>query len=147
MKITEKPKLHSVSNNIGKQRFYAVTKPDEQLKLLTIKSVDTLKKLVEEKIPVQGRPAESVSVSFNIPATNNKSIILVEESAENKDIYRDIMLGVRHKQRDRLISKILLPKATKNEVISYLEDTKNHAQIIESIQSLSDETDEYYNSL
>ena len=121
--------------------------PDEQLKILSKKSTEALKGMVEEHVPEKGKLHQKVSVSFDVPATNNCTSILVEESADNNLENRDLIVGVRHKLRDRQISRFLLTQKSKQDIINYLKNTDSQAEIIKNIKDLSDKTDDYYNSL
>ncbi len=120
---------------------------EEQLKELTKRSTETLQEMVKLHVPEKGRMPKAVSVSFDIPATNNHTILTVEESAENKQENRDLIVGVRHKQRDRLLSKLLVNKKSKQDILKYLLDSDNQVVIIKNIKDLSKSTDDYYSKL
>ncbi len=120
---------------------------DEQLKILTKRSTEVLNSMVEQYVPERGRIEKPVSVSFDVPVTNNFTVISVEESAANRLENRDLIVGVRHKQRDRLISKFLLSQKSKKEIMDFLKTPGNQVIITADIKDLSRETDDYYNSL
>ena len=113
---------HTAINKIRKNTRKVAMTPEEQIKSLVAKGREVLANMVAELVPEKGKLNKSVSISFNVPATNNRTIIAVEESAENKLIHRDLVVGVRHQQRDRLTSNILLMKKPKQEIIDYLKD-------------------------
>ncbi len=121
--------------------------PDEQLKKLTQNGTAVLRDMVVEYVPVKGKLYKTVSVSFDVPSSNNVTVLYVEESAKDKLENRDLLVGVRHKQRDRLTSNFLLSEKKKQEIVDYLSNSKNQDSIIRKIKSLSDKTDDYYNSL
>ncbi|MBQ9246056.1 hypothetical protein IJ182_07310 [bacterium] len=125
-----------------------VAKSKEQvLQGLTKASSELLCTLVERDVPEHGPIQKLVVVKFDIPDSNNVTLLSVENSAENKLENRDLIVGVRHKLRDRLTSNILVNRKNKKEILQYLRDPKNQPEIIDSIKNLSKKTDDYYNTL
>lgn len=155
MRITDKPQNPNINptpiNRVRKNTVKVAKTPEEQMVILVDKGREVLAKMVVEFVPEEGRITRPVSVSFDVPATNNHTIISVEESAvkspKKKHPLRDLIVGVRHKQRDRLTSNIVLNQKQKKEIIDYLKNNQSQEQLIKSIRQLSDKTDEYYNSL
>ena len=84
---------------------------------------------------------------MSIPESQNQGLIAVEESSKDSKNLRNLLLGVRHKDRDRLASVYLLQNCPKAEIIKFLNDNSNIQDIIDTINKLSDETDDYYSSL
>ncbi len=134
------------SNNDRNAEKAAPTK-EFILQSLTQKAMEVMHKSIEEDVPDNAPITKNVMVKFEIPETNNICLISVENSSEDKNTQRDFIIGVRHKQRDKVISNIVLQDKTKKELFEFLEDINNQETIINTINHLSAKTDDYYNSL
>lgn len=131
----------------GRKAKKVTNSKEQAMQGLTKASVELLSQLVERDVPEYGPIEKVVIVKFDIPESNNVTLLKVENSAENKQEHRDFIVGVRHKLRDRLTSNILANRKSKKEILQYLQDPKNQSTIIGSINKLSQKTDDYYNSL
>lgn len=99
----------------------------------------------ERNVPENGIFGK-VSVAFIIPKSNNEGLFYVTHSAENPKDQRVLSVGVHHKNSDRMTSNILLT-GTKEEILEYLKSEENTQALIDTVNHLSDKTDEYYSSL
>ena len=106
---------------------------------------EELFKSSERKVPENGIFGK-VSIAFVIPKSNNKGLFYITHSAENPKEQRVLSVGVHHKNSDRMTSNILL-QGTKEEILAYLKSEQNTQTIIDTVNHLSDKTDEYYSSL
>ena len=142
-----KTQINKYSGIKPKRILKVPSSPEEQLRILVNKGREVLVNTVAELVPEKGKLTKNVSVSFDIPATNNHTIIKVEESAENKQFLRDLVVGVKHRQRDRLTSNLVLNRKHKHEIIDYLKSAKSQEELEQFIKQLSEKTDKFYNSL
>ena len=90
-------------------------------------------------------PIDKSFVSI-LDLSDNKGLFYITHSAENPKDQRVLSVGVHHKNSDRMTSNILL-KGTKEEILAYLKSEENTQTLIDTINHLSDKTDEYYSSL
>lgn len=106
---------------------------------------EELHKSAERKVPENGIFGK-VSIAFGIPKSDNKGLFYITHSAENPKDQRVLSVGVHHKNSDRMTSNILLT-GTKKEILEYLKSEENTQALIDTVNHLSDKTDEYYSSL
>ncbi|MCD7780279.1 MAG: hypothetical protein LUH05_06360 [Candidatus Gastranaerophilales bacterium] len=118
---------------------------EEQMPLLIKKGAEILNQNAERQVPENGK-FNRVFVAFDIPETQNEAIISIEHDELNPKESRRLSVGVHHNNKDRLFSNYIL-KGTKKEILSYLNNTDNHKEILDSVNNLSQKTDEYYSSL
>ena len=85
-------------------------------------------------------------MSFAVPDTDNKALLGIEYDETEPKTQRRLFVGVHHNNSDRLTRNYLL-KGTKTEILEYLKDDSNQQSIIDSVNTLSKKTDEYYSSL
>lgn len=79
-------------------------------------------------------------IPFEISGTPYIAVFKVQNSKDEKRF----TLGVRHKDRDRLVSYNMF-KGSKQDMIEYLKN--NDTEIKEAIQELKKDQEEYYSSL
>lgn len=99
----------------------------------------------ERMIPENGKFSK-VMVGFYVPNSNNKGMFKVEHDTEDPKTQRILSIGVYHKNSDRVISNIL-KVGTKKEILDYVKSKENTQVFIDTINALSEKTDEYYASL
>lgn len=112
---------------------------------LVSKTREFLADRTEKEIPENGL-FRKIFVAFDVPNTNNEAMLVLEMDGEEPRTQRRLSVGVHHKNADRLTSNYLL-KGTKEEIISYLNDSSNQQDIINLVNDLSQKTDDYYSSL
>ena len=143
-----------INNNFNnyKTSFNGITKKEqdmsehnEDMTLLMNGCKEFLHKEAERKVPENGIFGK-VSVEFVIPDSSNEGLFYINHSAENPKDQRVLSVGVHHKNSDRMTSNILL-KGTKEEILSYLKSEENTQTLIDTVEHLSNKTDEYYSSL
>ena len=118
---------------------------NEAMNVLMTSCKEGLFNAAELKVPENGIFGK-VSVAFVIPESTNKGLFYITHSAENPKDQRVLSVGVHHKNSDRMTSNILL-KGTKAEILEYLKSEENTQTLIDTVNHLSDKTDEYYASL
>lgn len=118
---------------------------NEAMNVLMTSCKDGLYNAAEKRVPENGIFGK-VSLAFIIPQSDNKGLFYITHSAENPKDQRVLSVGVHHKNSDRMTSNILL-KGTKEEILTYLKSEENTQTLIDTINHLSDKTDEYYSSL
>ena len=144
--------MNEINNNYNSQTFgtnrtekkMELTK-EEKTKQLVEYSIDLLLDMAEREVPENGS-FKKVRVIFELPHTNNEGMIIIEPDEKDIKTGRYITTAAKHQHADRLISNYMF-KGTKNDVMEYLKVPENRAKVIESINTLSDKTDEYYSSL
>ena len=138
---------HNINNN-----FRSLTKDskpvlsyDEKMNILVPKTKEVLVETAEKQVPENGL-FRKVFVSFAVPDTDNKALLGIEYDETEPKTQRRLFVGVHHNNSDRLTRNYLL-KGTKTEILEYLKDDSNQQNIIDSVNTLSKKTDEYYSSL
>lgn len=136
------------NSSITKQEGNKMTETKEQAlhRVMTLQ-LENLAQIVERDIPENGKIIQPAVINFEIPQTNNIAICAVEDSTKDKLENRDLIVGVRHKNGDRVAANFLYMRKKKPEILAYLKDEASREEILKSILHLSDKTDEYYNSL
>jgi hypothetical protein len=100
---------------------------------------------VEKEVPENGS-FKKVFLTFDVPETNNQALMIVEQNSKEPKTQRNLLIGVRHKNRDRLTSN-LLEVGTKQDILEYLKKEDNTQEIIDSVNHLSEKTDDFYSQL
>lgn len=111
---------------------------------LVAKTMEFLSDRTDKEIPENGL-FRKIFVAFDVPKTNNEAMLILEMDNEDPRTQRRLSVGVHHQNADRLTSNYL-SKGTKQEIINYLNNKENQAEITESVKKLSDKTDDYYSS-
>ena len=124
-------------------RLKLMSKDEKMLKLIDA-SIKYLNGTLEREMPENGKFAK-VFVSFDIPNTNNEAILFAKYDEEEPVSKRRLILGVRHKNRDRLASAQLIC-GSKNDILEYLSNSQNKSEIKSLLENLSKNTDDYYSS-
>lgn len=118
---------------------------DERMKILIPECKKVLSDIAQREVPENGKFMR-VYVDFEIPETMNKGIFTIEHDEKDPNKLRTLSLGVHHQNRDKLFSNYLLT-GTKQEILDYLKDSANQDKLIETVNHLSEKTDDYYSSL
>ena len=135
--------LPKVSSNQGKSK---VLSKEEKMNLLVPKSKEFFSDMVSREVPENGL-FRNVFITLTLPESQNKALLSVEQSSKDPKTLRNLLLGVKHKDRDRLTSVYLKQNCSKAEILKYLNDKSNDDDIKKTIQELSDKTDDYYSTL
>lgn len=125
----------------GGEKIKPMSNDDLTFKLINA-SMEYLNNAVEREVPENGKFTK-VYVSFDIPESSNLGLLYVTHDEEDPKTKRRLILGVRHKNRDRLVSNQLLT-GTKEDILKYLSDLNNKAEIKALLCDLSNKSDEYY---
>lgn len=123
----------------------AMLSKDEKMQILVPKGSDLLMQRVEREVPENGK-FKKISVSFDIPDTQNKAQFFIEADAKDYKDKRILSIGVHHQNSDRVVSNYMF-KGTKQEIIDYLKDSKNFPEFTQTVNELSTAVDDYYASL
>lgn len=123
----------------------AMLSKEEKMQILIPKGSDLLMQRMEREVPENGK-FQKISVSFDIPDTQNKAQFLIEADAKDYKDQRILSIGVHHQNSDRVISNYMF-KGTKQEIIDYLKDNSNFPEFTQTVNELSDSVDDYYASL
>jgi len=135
-------------NNLNKQMPQGEKKPlslEERLDKLFAKCKEAFVSELDRRLPQNGTFAQ-IGTALKIPGTNNVAILIISADSEDPKEKRNLQVGVKHQNSDRLISNYIL-NGTKQEIIDYLSNKKNDEEIKFLIKTLSKETDRYYSSL
>ena len=131
-------------NGVKKQEGVNLSR-NEVMKNLVGDANDIFVEEIKQYVPENGK-FRPVTFECNIPGTQNIFFYKVEYDSKNHQTGRRFSVNVRHQNSDRLLSTYIT-KGTKAEIMEFLKDKNNHEKIIETMQKLSDSTDDYYNSL
>lgn len=135
-------------NNLNKQMPQGENKPlsfEERLDRLFSKCKEAFVSELDRRIPQNGMFSQ-IGTALKIPGTNNVAVLIISADMENPKEMRNLQVGVKHQNSDRLISNYVL-NGTKQEIIDFLANNKNDEEIKFLIKTLSKETDRYYSSL
>ena len=89
----------------------AMLSKDEKMQILVPKGSDLLMQRVEREVPENGK-FKKISVSFDIPDTQNKAQFFIEADAKDYKDKRILSIGVHHQNSDieRLCHVIVNPQ-------------------------------------
>ncbi|MGN1306359.1 MAG: hypothetical protein ACI4V3_01665 [Faecousia sp.] len=108
---------------------------EERLRFLAGRVAEVMTERIHNEIPRSG-DFQSISVSFQIPSTNNAGYMFVELSLTGTPEQRRLRIGVCRKGDDKLHSYYLLHDATER-IAEYLQSDKIVKILIENFQALS----------
>ena len=145
--------MNNINNNHQYQSKYqglskgkiAMLSKEEKMQILIPKGTDFLMQRIEKEVPENGK-FKKLSVSFDIPDTQNKAQFIVEADGKDFKDQRRVSIGVHHKNSDRVISNYMF-KGTKQEVLAYLNNPENFEDFTKTVNELSTAVDDYYASL
>ena len=140
------------NNGIYNNSFLGVNKSNDKMtltpneenfkKVVVPKVHEFFSDMVEKQVPENGL-FRKITLSFEVPDTNNIGVYSIEYDHKNPKVQRYLTLGVHHKNSDRLVSNIIL-KGTKQEILDYIKSHENQTKTIEMSKELSDKVDEFY---
>ena len=120
-----------------------LTPSEENFKKVVVPKVhEFFSDMVEKQVPENGL-FRKITLSFEVPDTNNVGVYSIEYDHKNPKVQRYLTLGVHHKNSDRLVSNIVL-KGTKQDILDYIKNSENQTKTIEMSRELSDKVDEFY---
>lgn len=114
--------------------------PEEQWCFLVGRVAEVMTERIHNEIPQSG-DFKTISVSFQIPSTNNKGYMFIEPSLTGTPKQRRLRIGVCRKGDDKLHSYYLLHDTTER-IAEYLQSDKIVKVLIENFQVLSDRVDD-----
>lgn len=118
---------------------------EQKMNILVPKTKEVLADTVQKQVPENGL-FRKVFVTFSVPDTNNKAVLGLEYDENEPKTQRRLFVGVHHENRDAMVKNYIL-KGTKSEILEYLKDGSNQQKLIDTVNTLSAKTDEYYASL
>ncbi len=92
---------------------------EEQLRLLAGRAAEVMIQRIKNEVPQSGSFG-NLSVSFPIPETKIKAVLLIEHSLTGTPEQRRLQVGARKEDSDRLRSNYLMHDTNEN-IIKYLE--------------------------
>ena len=114
--------------------------PEEQMRLLTGRAAEVMIQRIKTEVPKSGKFG-NLSVSFKIPETNNKGVLLIEPSLTGTSFQRRLQIGARREGTDLLCSNYLIHDTNEN-IISFLEQDDIAEQLIPYYKMHSDKLNE-----
>ena len=142
MNIKQISKFYNASfKGIGKETLENKSK-EERLNNITDKVRQVAIERVEREVPENGKFG-GISISFDVPTTNNEAKIIISHDEIEPKTLRRIAIGVHRNGSDRLNSSYIL-KGTKKEILEYLKNQESQSKIVEVAGQLSDSVDKYY---
>lgn len=95
---------------------------EEQMQLLTRRAAEVMIQRIENEVPQSGN-FRNISVSFMIPETQNRAVLLIEHSLTGTPEQRRLQVGVLRDGTDRLCSNYLMHD-TNEKIVKYLQQEK-----------------------
>ena len=93
--------------------------PEEQIRFLAGRAAEVLIQRIRNEVPPSG-DFRNVSISFIIPETQNRAVLLIEHSFTGTSDQRRLLIGALRDGTDRLHSNYLM-RDTNENIIKYLE--------------------------
>lgn len=93
--------------------------PEEQIRFLAGRAAELLIQRIHNEVPQRG-DFRNISVSFIIPETQNRAVLLVEHSLTGIPEQRRLLIGALRDGTDRLRSNYLIHDTNEN-IMKYLE--------------------------
>lgn len=113
---------------------------EEQMRFLTGRAVEVMIQRIQNEVPPSGNFG-NLSVSFVIPETKNKAVLLIEHSLTGTPEQRRLQIGALREGTDRLRSNYLIHDTNEN-IIKYLEQDGIVELLIPYYKMHSDKLDE-----
>lgn len=114
--------------------------PEEQLRFLAGRAAEVMIQRIEDEVPPSGSFG-NISVSFEIPGTENKAVLLIEHSLTGASDQRRLQIGAFRKGTDRLHCNYLLHDTNEN-IIYFLKQVDIAAKLIPYYMLHSDKLNE-----
>ncbi len=96
----------------------------------------------EMEVPENGKFSPK-AIQFMITGTDNIARLEVSYNVDNPKDLRDVNIGVRHKNSDRMYNNFGIYTGTKKEIIEYLKNIDIES-VLGDVMNLSSKVDEYY---
>ena len=115
------------NNNILNTKFKGTMKEekplnDKEKRIYMLKECSKkLSSQAEMEVPENG-DFKPTGISYLINGTNNVAILEVSKNTENPKTQRDLNIGVRHKNSDKVYNNFAVYTGTKREIIDFLKD-------------------------
>lgn len=93
--------------------------PEEQMRFLAGRAAEVLIQRIHNEIPQSG-DFRNISISFIVPETQNRAVLLIEHSLTGTPDQRRLLIGALRDGTDRLRSNYLVHDTNEN-IIKYLE--------------------------
>lgn len=93
--------------------------PEEQIRFLAGRAAEVMIQRIHNEVPQSG-DFRNVSISFIIPETQNRAVLLIEHSLTGTPDQRRLLIGALRDGTDRLRSNYLM-RDTNENIIKYLE--------------------------
>lgn len=137
------PKYRIGFNERKQQRVKPMDKNNqEQITALTDKLCSVLLSRANNEVPYQGKFAK-LSVSYKIPNTSNKFMVVIEHDEVSPENLRRISIGAHHENSDMTIKEYIF-KGRREEVLDFLTKDEAKQQFLSGAIRLSGEVDKYY---
>ena len=114
--------------------------PEEQMHFLVSRVAELMIQRIQNEVPQSGN-FKNVSVSFIIPETQNRAVLLIEHSLTGIPEQRRLLIGALRDGTDRLRSNYLMHDTNEN-IIKYLERDDIVDVLIPYYRMHSDKLDE-----
>ena len=117
---------------------------EKNIGLFAVNGAKILAKKAQFEVPENGKFAK-VGIIFNIPNTQNLAHYNIEYDELEPTNIRRFSIGATRKGSDRLTNAYLI-KGTKQESVDFLKNEENNHKIQETLNQVSQETDDYFSS-
>ncbi len=118
-------------------------KKEDFEKIIIPKAQAYLAETAQREVPENGLFTK-VYAAFEVPDSNNNGLLYIIPHPKNNKTERIFLIGVHHKNSDRLFSNEILT-GTKKEIINFIKDSKNQKEITDTVYKLSKQSDSFYN--
>ena len=116
--------------------------PEEQIRFLAGRAAEVLIQRIHNEVPQSG-DFRNISVSFIIPETQNRAVLLVEHSLTGIPEQRRLQIGALREGTNRLRSNYLMHDTNEN-IIKYLKQEDIVEQLIPYYKMHSDKLNEEF---
>jgi len=116
--------------------------PEEQLRFLAGRAAEVLAQRIPNEVPPSG-DFRNISVSFIVPETKNRAVLLIEHSLTGAPNQRRLLIGALREGTDYLRSNYLLHD-TNEKIIQYLKRGDIVEQLVPYYKRHSDKLNEEF---
>ena len=114
--------------------------PEEQLRFLAGRAAEVMIQRIQNEVPQSGS-FRNISVSFIIPETKIRAVLLIEHSHTGTPVHRRLQIGALREGTDRLRSAYLIHDTNEN-IIKYLDREDIVEQLVPHYQAHADKLNE-----